>query len=87
MIKVYFMILPTIFAEMIALDIVFMLINSIVFAFMLFLILTPWRVSIKERYDQFMSNIFKTLFGMSVMDVRGFKCQRTYLQLQLESIP
>ena len=87
MIKVYFMILPTIFAEMIALDIVFMLINSIVFVFMLFLILTPWRVSIKERYDQFMSNIFKTLFGMSVMDVRGFKCQRTYLQLQLESIP
>lgn len=40
-----------------------------------------------EIFEDFIDMAWHNLVGMNYMDVRGFRSQRTILQLQLESIP
>lgn len=91
LIKVFLMILPSMLVLMAIIDVIFMGINLIVTVGMLllFVILRPCKKerAAYERYEYWHNRFFTLLFGMSIMDVRGFKCQRTILQLQLESFP
>ena len=86
-VKNLFMILPTILLYIITLDIAFMFLNLLMYPVMFVLMIFPFRKKMYICYEEFWDQMFKSMFAMSVMDARGFKCQRTILQLHLESIP
>lgn len=82
-----FTILPTMLFLLFIIDLFFMGISAVVYPFLTIIIFTPIGRHAFDKYDEFMNKLFQQIFGMSVMDIKGFRCQRTILQLHLESIP
>lgn len=82
-----FLILPTVLLALIIFDLIFMIINFIVYASMFVLLMTPMRRRFHEWHEDLLNKMYKGLVGMTAMDVQGFKSQRTILQLHLESLP
>lgn len=73
LLKVIFLIAPTFLIIMILLDIVYMILNVFAYAFLFLFILTPCRKRLHTVYEDFWDNLLKKTFGMSFMDLRGFK--------------
>jgi len=72
--KVFIMILPTMLGLMAAMDVLFMAFNLLIFAFMVIFICFPIRDKVHHFHEDWHNRFFMYCFGMSVMDVRGFKC-------------
>lgn len=72
--KVFIMILPTMLGLMAAMDVLFMVFNLLIFAFMVIFICFPIRDKVHHFHEDWHNRFFMYCFGMSVMDVRGFKC-------------
>lgn len=72
--KNLFMIMPTILLYMVLMDIAFMFLNLIMYPMMFIIMLFPFRKRVYVFYEEFWDVMFKKLFGMSIMDARGFKC-------------
>ena len=86
----FFMIMPTMLILLILLDIFLMVLSTVMLILIFPFIWIPWLDcgrKVFKFYEKSENAIFKFLFGMSAMDVKGFRCQRTILQLWLESIP
>ena len=79
LLKVLILVLPTMLLLMAFMDVFFMIANVIIFAFMcLFLVpfvcCPQYQRKMYELNDYCLNKVFHLFFGMSVMDVRGFKC-------------
>lgn len=81
------MILPSMLCMLIMFDIIYMIYSVITLPILLIFALTCCGSVLNDFYEDKMNKLFTYLFGMSMMDFKGFRCQRTILQLHLESIP
>ena len=82
----YFYILPTMLILLIISDLLQTLLTTLVMP--IFLISSCMKKENRvEIFEDFIDMAWHNLVGMNYMDVRGFRSQRTILQLQLESIP
>lgn len=77
--KYLFMVCPFVLILMIYLDILWMAINTIRYAFMSILINFEFGLRFNDNLEKGLNWLFKKLFGMSAMDIDGFKSQRTIL--------
>ena len=80
-------ILPTFLAYLILLDTVYMFLCTFCYCLLMIGMIFPCRKFMHYCFENSRHKTFEYLFGMSLMDINGFKCQRTILQLHLESIP
>ena len=82
-----FLILPTMLVLMIIADIMLISVSVVVYPTLLTISCTSFGQNLFDAYEEFQDKVFERLFGMSYMEAKGFKCQRTILMFQLESIP
>ena len=83
----FFTLTPFLLIYLLLIDIVFLLISSIVSPLTLLVsLITLGRVKLDKLNDLF-DRIYELLFGMSKIDVLGFRRLRTSSQLTFESIP
>jgi hypothetical protein len=73
------LILPTMIIILILLDLVLMITSVLLFTVMLPFIWTQWGQHLFESFEESQNNLFIRAFGMSKMDIAGFRCQRTIL--------
>ena len=69
-----FLISPLMLVFVTIVDIIFMFINCLAYCILFLIIIFPFGKRFCIAYEQFWDSVFKKFFGMSVMDVRGFKC-------------
>lgn len=75
-------------AILIVIDICYMFATTIVLPTLILLtMMTRQRVNLIQPFEDCMDHILQKVLTMSYMDVKGFRSQRTLLQLQLESLP
>lgn len=70
-------ILPTMLIIMIAIDIIFIVVYVALYFFIIIIYLVKRDAKIFERLDNLSNWLFMKIFAMSLMEVRGFRCQRT----------
>lgn len=80
-------ILPTMLLMLIVIDLFYMVVSTITLPILILSTMFPCGRDIYMFWERNWNRFLQGLFGMSYMDVKGFRCQRTILQLQLESIP
>lgn len=74
-----FFIFPTMLLYLIAYDLLYSIANTMCVPFLFFATLITRKNKIAP-FEQFLDNIMVNSTGMSYMDIKGFRCQRTILQ-------
>jgi hypothetical protein len=68
-------------------DCLLMSVSVIVFPILLVCSIALFGQTLFDKYEDVQNAVFGKVFGMQYMEIKGFKCQRTILMFQLESIP
>lgn len=69
------MILPTMLAQLIIFDIIYMMYSAVTLPILLVLAFIPYFGKVVNKfYEDYMNNFFMRFFGMSMMDFKGFRC-------------
>ena len=74
-----FFIFPTMLLYLIGYDLLYSIANTLCVPFLFFATLITRKNKIAP-FEQFLDNIMVNSTGMSYMDIKGFRCQRTILQ-------
>ena len=73
------MILPTMLVMLIVFDVVYMCISVVVYPVLLPFSFCSIGITLLEKYEDSQNYVLSKLFGLSCMEVQGFRSQRTIL--------
>lgn len=81
-----FFIFPTGLVFLICYDVLYSVANFLVMPFLILFSACLGKNWI-QPFERFLDTVMYQITGMNYMDIKGFRSQRTILQLQLESVP